>query len=169
MNGGEPTPDRWWVTGAQDEMAAREITHEAMLGWRGWHVVADGEGHRLVSWWLNTEWLPRERIESVCDEHGPLPDRDHDCGIHAFMHKDEALAYIGQKVPFVGYPFVRQVEGRVCVAIGRVSLWGRVVEHERGYRGQYAYPYDIFLIDGTHEIARSLAARYAVDVVNGVS
>lgn len=169
MNGGEPTPDRWWVTGAQDEMAAREITHEPMVGWRGWHVVADGPSHRLVSWWLNTEWLPRERTESVCDEHGPLPDRDHDCGIHAFMHRDEALAYIGQKVPFVGYPFVRQVEGRVCVAIGRVSLWGRVVEHERGYRGQYAYPYDIFLIDGTHEIARSLASRYAVDVVNGVS
>jgi hypothetical protein len=99
-----------------------------------------------------------------------VPTRDHDRGIHAFMDREEALASNGQKVPFVGYPLVRrQVEGRVCLAVRRVSLWGRVVEHERGYRGLYAYPYEIYMIDGTRHIARALAARYAIDVTSDLT
>jgi hypothetical protein len=49
-------------------------------------------------------------------------------------------------------------------AIGRVSLWGRVVETQRGYRGQYGYVYDIILVSGGEAEARDLRARYAVDV-----
>lgn len=156
---------RWWVTGEEDQIAPRPIEHEPVVAWRGWHVVADpGGGHRLVSLWLNAFWPTRERIESACEEHGSIPERGHDCGIHAFKTLDAALAYVGAKVPYVGYPFLRPVEGRVCIAVGRVSLWGRVVEHEGGYRAQYAYPYAIHLIDGTQPIARDLANRYAVDV-----
>jgi hypothetical protein len=32
------------------------------------------------------------------------------------------------------------------VAIGEVSLWGRVVGHDAGYRAQFAYPRRILLI-----------------------
>lgn len=28
---------------------------------------------------------------------------------------------------------------------GRVALWGRVIEHEHGYRAEYAYPYDLVI------------------------
>jgi hypothetical protein len=30
--------------------------------------------------------------------------------------------------------------------IGRVALWGRVVEHEFGYRGEFAYPQRVRLV-----------------------
>ena len=30
--------------------------------------------------------------------------------------------------------------------LGRVALWGRVIEHEYGYRAQYAYPQRLRLI-----------------------
>lgn len=28
----------------------------------------------------------------------------------------------------------------LCLLIGQVALWGRVIEHEKGYRAEYAYP-----------------------------
>ena len=58
-------------------------------------------------------------------------------------------------------PPVRQ--GRP-IALGSVSLWGRILARERGYRAQYAYPYELFVIGGNEQIARELRDRYAVDV-----
>ena len=50
------------------------------------------------------------------------------------------------------------------IALGSVSLWGRILARERGYRAQYAYPYELFVIGGDERIARELRARYFVDV-----
>jgi len=50
------------------------------------------------------------------------------------------------------------------IAIGRVSLWGRVLARQNGFRAQYAYPYDLFLIGGEDGLARELRRLYAVDV-----
>jgi hypothetical protein len=50
-------------------------------------------------------------------------------------------------------------------AVGRVSLWGRVVEHERGYRATRAYPFDLFLPAQHRALAIPLAARYGVEVM----
>ena len=58
-------------------------------------------------------------------------------------------------------PPVRQ--GRP-IALGSVSLWGRILVRENGFRAQYAYPYELHLIDGDEHIARELRHRYAVDV-----
>lgn len=164
---GLPEIGRWWVTGADAEMADHAIEDDVIRGWRAWHVVHDDRGVRLVSLWLNADWPARRRIESACDRHGPHPPLDHACGIHAFKATEDALGYVGERVPFVGFPFVRSVENRACLAVGRVSLWGRVVEHADGWRGQFAYPYDIFLVGGSPQLARELAAVYAVDVVSG--
>ena len=46
--------------------------------------------------------------------------------------------------------------------MGRVSLWGRVVEHSRGWRAQYAYPYSLCVFDKVR--GERLRARYAVEV-----
>jgi hypothetical protein len=35
---------------------------------------------------------------------------------------------------------------------------------ENGFRAQYAYPYELFLIGGQDELARELRRLYAVDV-----
>jgi hypothetical protein len=42
-------------------------------------------------------------------------------------------------------------------------LWGRVVEHELGWRAQYAYPYAL-TVHGPPEVARAIRALYAVEV-----
>jgi hypothetical protein len=55
-----------------------------------------------------------------------------------------------------------------AAALGRVSLWGRYVEAEAGYRAEYAYPFELFLFPLTRPFDGSLAGlvreRYAVDV-----
>lgn len=35
--------------------------------------------------------------------------------------------------------------------IGAVYLWGRVIEHEIGYRAQFAYPKEIWALKPEHE------------------
>jgi hypothetical protein len=36
--------------------------------------------------------------------------------------------------------------------------------HSRGWRSQFAYPYDLYLLRGDRALARTLAGRYAVEV-----
>src|SRR5437764_1406713 len=50
------------------------------------------------------------------------------------------------------------------VAVGRVSVWGRVVDEAEGWRGQFAYPYAVELFGGDRELALALRQRYCVDV-----
>jgi hypothetical protein len=76
------------------------------------------------------------------------------CGIYAVRER----ALLDRLVAFVPGP------GRLPFAIGRVSLWGRVVENVDGWRAEYAYPYDLTLVRGDEGTARTLRRRYLVDV-----
>lgn len=61
--------------------------------------------------------------------------------------------------------------GLPCVNGHRVALWGRVVEHEVGWRAQFAYPIAVTLYDDgllanadkTATLARRVAAEYAIE------
>jgi hypothetical protein len=135
--------------------------HEPLRGWRAWKVVERSDGPALVSWWLGTLWPTHRALEAVCPWHGSRPAMHHACGIHAFGSRDEALAYIGRsREPLL---FARRPERALGVALGRVSGWGRAVQHTRGWRSQYAYPYDLYLLDGGRDLARALANAYAVE------
>lgn len=149
--------------GHRDESEEESLATEPFTGWRWWHVAGDPAAPILVSWWLNTHWPDRRALRARCGYPGDLPHEHHPCGIHAFSSVEIARAYAGDYVPLLGYPFSRPPGGRLCLAFGRVSLWGRVREHERGYRAEFAYPYDVTLVDGTQRLARTLADRYAVD------
>ncbi len=88
------------------------------------------------------------------------PGLEHDCGIHAFKDRADAAAFprSWERLRFSG-PL-----GPEEYVIGQVSLWGRVVEHEAGYRAELAYPYALFLSPGQERFASGLASAYAVDV-----
>jgi hypothetical protein len=131
-------------------------THtEPVLGWRLWHV---DRKHRLRSWSQGGRWPERERFEALCRR--PLlpcaeaPGRGHGCGIYALRTREQAETLL------------RELPLPVCgaIAVGRVSLWGRVVENTGGWRAQFAYPYEVFLLGDDRAAAQALRARYAVDV-----
>ena len=133
---------------------------EPVVGWRIWRVT--GDGLRATVW--DTPWPARERFDATCrrgsaaywGDEPPAghraPDPGCDCGVYAFKRREDAEQLAREKV-----------DGDV-IAVGRVSLWGRVIETELGFRAERAYPYDLVLLGGSDELARRIRQEYAVDV-----
>jgi hypothetical protein len=148
-----------------------ETYADPIVGWRLWQVRRHADGYRLESLtWHHVAWPGGRRLEARCAVHREhAPAVGHECGIHAFTSRELAEDL------FRRYTGVRQRYGRDYhelppsapgrpIALGSVSLWGRVLARDKGFRAQYAYPYELFLISADDEIARHLRDRYAVDV-----
>jgi hypothetical protein len=149
-----------------------ELIAEPVVGWRLWQVRPHADGHRLESFTAHhVTWPGGRRLEATCGVHGGFaPARDHECGIYAFRTRELAEDLLRR---YVG---IRQRYGRDDelpppprparpIALGRVSLWGRILEREHGYRAQYAYPYEVVLLGADDAIARDLRRLYAIDVL----
>jgi hypothetical protein len=148
-----------------------ELSAEPILGWRLWQVRRHADGHRLESLtWHHVAWPAGRRLEASCAVHrNAAPAPGHECGIHAFTTRELAEDL------FRRYTGVRQRYGREYhelpppapgrpIALGSVSLWGRVLARDKGYRAQFAYPYELFVMGGDDEIVGRLRRLYAVDV-----
>src|SRR5262249_9494586 len=142
-----------------------ELVREPLLGWRAWRVIEHDGGPALTSWWMSTLWPARHALESECGDHGAQPVADHMCGIHAYKARGPPIAYLARRHESGRRLTSRRPEHTLAVAFGRVSGWGRAVEHERGWRSQFAYPYELYLIAGDRGLALALAGRYAVETV----
>jgi len=140
---------------------------EPILGWRVWHVDSRDGCPSLRSWAHADAWPAGRRMEAACRtrlglhrraSHHDAPRAGHRCGVYAFRERGDAEALLRQLLP------VGPAVGRLPAAIGRVSLWGRVIENSGGWRAEYAYPYDLLLFGGDAALAADLRGRYAVDV-----
>jgi preprotein translocase subunit YajC len=110
-----------------------------IMGYRVWHWDATG----LRS--LNGEkWFAHQPLSAVCradvcgsiaglskSRHNPaeLPSFGCSCGVYAARTMEH----------------LRQCGYRKLGVHGEVYLWGTVVEHERGWRAEFAYPKTLFL------------------------
>jgi len=104
-------------------------------GYRYW--LWEGVNHKLSSLTRDTYWFPHQALEArdITKElttrppgwqYGPLSMmtyRIYHPGIHAYKARPEDNVYWDSWAVF-----------------GRVALWGKVIEHEYGYRAQFAYP-----------------------------
>jgi hypothetical protein len=119
-----------------------------IVGWRGWFVVESEGALRLCSIVHHTLWPPRQELVASCRarEHRSksdlaakhsAPEAVCRCGIYACESAAVATPFLsGSRTP------ARQTLGFV---LGRVSLWGKVVECRRGWRGERAYPASIYV------------------------
>ena len=145
---------------------------EPFEAWRAWQVVRrDGE-YSLRSVVQPTLWPAGQALVAEClagrglfpflrrrRRRHDAPDAECRCGIYA-----APLERIGQYVADAPCRGVARV-------LGRVALWGTVVECERGCRGSHAYPTKIYVpVDagepwriGWDEVALGLC-RYGVPV-----
>jgi hypothetical protein len=120
---------------------------EPLVGWRAWKVRAPfpgaGPGPDFSSVILDTPWAPGRKFSAEhsfdlgAKCHGLLR-LDCSCGVYAFNDPRDAFFYL-MKVRD------RLLGMSVEVAMGTVSLWGKVVECESGYKAEYAYPRHIYL------------------------
>lgn len=114
--------------------AARSIEHsvDPVVGWRAWRLRRDDDGVLcLQPAFRGSPWPPREPVAAECvrrRRHG-APKRRCTCGLYGF--RDGCEVGLG---------------GTRLAAVGQVSMWGRVVEHDRGYRAEFAYPARLRLV-----------------------
>jgi hypothetical protein len=119
-----------------------ERLDEPIEGWRVWNLSEDQGGPLLRPAGSGVDaWQPRRRVEARCAAPGLLtagigphdaPDIRCHCGIYASRSLD---AFERRRPAWPPTPVV-----------GTVSLWGAVVEHERGWRARFAYPARLRLV-----------------------
>jgi hypothetical protein len=109
------------------------VSTEPILAWRAWALTGRRDGTDLLLRPVagrSRPWRPLEPAEAAC-KHARLhaaPNVDCSCGLHG-THEAEVLRHT-----------------RCPAVFGRVALWGRVIEHDLGFRAQYGYPQRLGLI-----------------------
>jgi hypothetical protein len=119
---------------------------EPFVGWRVWLLSREPEGFRLKSLVHRVIWEPGDPLMASClrrrsylswvreSARHEAPDEGCECGVYATQA--EMLSE---------YLCLGPVDRPLACAFGRVSLWGQVLECERGWRASVAYPRHIYL------------------------
>jgi hypothetical protein len=110
---------------------------EPVIGWRAWGLRRRSRELELVA--LTDErgaWPARKELVAACHPyrgarlqvpvHGSAPVFGCSCGIYA-SDSLRSLALSAGAFPPVP-------------VVGTAAMWGRVIEHDRGYRAEFAYP-----------------------------
>lgn len=133
-----------------------------IVGWRTWFVMRTKGGMRLES---RAGWVPGEPLRAECHRaHVFIGRAWHDapargclCGIHA----------VSDPATLIGAPGAARRDLLRCGAAvaGQVALWGRVIEHERGWRAEHGKPLSIVPLvdwtdDGETDAIREVRERY---------
>ena len=106
---------------------------EPLVGWRYWRA---DEGW-LCSLNKFKTWPTGRPLRAQCTfamDHGPLPGEQCGCGIYAAID----LSTLKELVqPDLESPLV----------VGEVSLWGKVIPAELGFRAELAYPRRLWVVN----------------------
>jgi hypothetical protein len=139
----------------------------AFVGWRSWRILPFerlGEATSVRLCASGTQgipkvWEPGRATVAVCGKfrtthEAPWPGCE--CGVYGYRTREAAEDHLEQ---------FREGNGEYVLgwAFGRVSLWGRIVECEHGWRAQQAYPYAIDVY-AEPPVAAALRRLYGVDV-----
>lgn len=113
-----------------------------LLGWRVWLTSVEAGRWRLASVVHKCVWPTGAELVADCLTTAGRGVHDHvapremcRCGIYGARDTETLLTYIG-------YPYMPDMRLR---AVGLVELWGKVVQHEVGWRASHAYPLAIWL------------------------
>lgn len=144
---------------------------EPIIAYRTWNIVS---GNLCAVAQDNTLWPARKRFVATCrqpnslyDAYGRLTRPAHlegaplstcACGVYAFKDIGLVADHLRPTDMYGATITAKRVAGRV-------SLWGDVIECERGYRAQYAYPAVLYYTQENRDLVRGVADRYAVDAM----
>lgn len=105
--------------------------NEPIIAWRVWRI----EDEQLISMFANSRWpfgIPLQSEERPTIHKWKYVGFENiivanPTGVHAFKDLRDAKSY-----SLLSYD-------NLCI-IGEVYLWGTIIEHEKGYRAEFAYP-----------------------------
>lgn len=141
-------------------------------GWRAWDVKADavelGQVPLLRSATASAyAWTPRQINYAICTKgtgrkNGQTAGKPHEvpapgcrCGLHAAKDLDHLIS--------LGYQDYDEEKGSWSV-IGRVALWGRVIEGTQGWRAEKGYPDQLYVPYEAANLIEPLEETYGVEV-----
>lgn len=166
-----PSTNRVWWGGSNEPLPplAHYALDEYVTAWRVWRITGENDGKReLVSAAYGEHRWPGGK---PLEEAKPVPDRGQ-VGIHGFKESSNAWNVYG-KLRSTNNPNSSAI---FVTVLGKVALWGTVIEHEIGYRAQYGYPLKIWVPTTqwqphapdhpftADQVAASLARNYGCDV-----
>jgi len=142
------------------------IHREPIVGWRQWNFMYP---HFLANVGNDTIYVPREKIEARCGQEDhceqQAPHLPCTCGIYAYKEKPRLLGEIrntyGRPLPPVLHHRVPPVPG-LRLVYGEINLWGKVIEHEDGYRAQFGYPKRLWCTPAIEPLAGWIGYVYGV-------
>ncbi len=133
---------------------------------------------QLRSYHIQTPWTPCQRLEAECRNHMSCvcagefwtstkrePEEPFTCscsaGIYGWKTFDQAFEMWRDEIEkMASFQAEEPITNRV--ALGKVFLWGRVIECEKGFRGLYAYPAGLYY---TADNSKSLCEMYRVPLL----
>lgn len=158
MSGAMPTP----VSMSEEDFRRAEMEHARLHS--GTTVPSWSRKHRsfgilspLYGEWISVPRMPEVDVRS--------PAEMCSCGVYAARYLNTAFhyapngMYATDRLNLYASP---QNMGRLG-ALGRVALWGKVVIHETGWRGEFAYPQALYVAD---ESLKTALAEYGVPVLS---
>lgn len=104
----------YWIEESGSPIPNGGIVAGEIIGHRCWRL--HGRTTTLLSMAVDCLWLPSKVVEG---------NVEHYLGVHAFKSKMDAMRYGKQ-------------HSSSTIVFGTIKMWGDVVEHERGWRAQYA-------------------------------
>lgn len=109
-----------------------------ITAWRFWRIFINSQDAKnslcLGSVVIPQLWPYKEKLEAECFCHGTsphinFPEIDSVCGIYAYKSSRFALADSQLMTSFY-----------LGTVLGKVKLWGKIQQHQFGYRARFAYP-----------------------------
>jgi hypothetical protein len=147
---------------ACDRVPVPEVDREAITAWRCWFVLPEECLLRPI-YKRGLAWKPREALEAVCpDKLHEVPADRCKCGVWA-ASEPENLHEV--KWTFSPPKGIDPLPG--VLVVGQISMWGRLIEHERGWRSSHAYPKHLYVFADDPVLAAALRDTYLVPVEYG--
>lgn len=144
-------------------------------GWRVWQIPASISTHgkypvKLQSMAAHSFWIPGEPCIAKCGVRSQLqlrhpeafefcenpPGEGHACGLYSAKTLEWLVG---------GFNYHTQYDAEnTFVVVGKVANWGKVIEHEWGYRAEKSYPVLLYVPYEAWHFVKPLEEAYHVPV-----
>lgn len=136
----------------------KQVKAGEIVGWRAWLIKNGPGGYRLSSVAAPADWRPGQPMRGT-----PTPDGS--AGVHAWKTRQQAEQYARGD----------------DIVVGQVELWGKVIEHELGYRAEYGAIKSLDALELVHptthsgicgsapSVLRDLQQTYGVPITQGTA
>lgn len=124
-----------------------EQSVEPIEGWRAWRLRRTDEGAlRVAPTTPRPDWEPGVAIHATCSGAHTREYMIYNPELAKFHRSPEPGCTCGVHATKDPRRLRRSRPGKTAGVIGTVAMWGRVIEHTKGWRAEFAYPARLRLV-----------------------